>query len=144
MGLGTAIGSRLILRANFLGTANQTALLNALLSVVNMVTYQFATPNPLLLSYGAPVQVRLSFFQISSSEVEFKVDQYCLLVLPLLVTTPANYPGDGTSSVTPAWRNSLWHVFIVSTKHPSPYPSACINSLILLFAGVALEFSICE
>ncbi|KAF7972996.1 hypothetical protein HWV62_16490 [Athelia sp. TMB] len=88
VGLSTAISSRLIPRSNFLGTANQTQLLNALLNVVKTVTYPFATLNPALLSYGAPIQ--------------------------FLVTTPANYPGDGTSSVTPAWRSALWHVFINS------------------------------
>lgn len=57
VGLGTAIGSRLIPRSNFLGSANQTTLLNAILNVVQTVSFPFASLNPLLVSYGAPVQV---------------------------------------------------------------------------------------
>lgn len=82
VGLGTAIGSRLIPAANFNGAANQTQLFNALMNVSNIVQSQ------LPIAYGAPLQ--------------------------FLVTTPTNYPDDGTSSITPAWRNSLWHVFINS------------------------------
>lgn len=61
VGTGTAISSRLIPRNNFLGTTNQTALLNAMLNVVETVTYPFATPaDPIILSYGAPVQASIN------------------------------------------------------------------------------------
>lgn len=56
VGLGTAIGSRLIPRANFIGSTNQNALLNALLDVSKTVTFPFQL-NPSLLGYGAPLQV---------------------------------------------------------------------------------------
>ncbi|PWN86912.1 FAD-binding domain-containing protein [Acaromyces ingoldii] len=88
VGLGTAIGSRLIPTANFVGAANQQTLLDALMNVVNTVEQPFPLAEPLLYTYGAPLQ--------------------------FLVTTPYNYKDDGTSAVTPAWRNSLWHVFINS------------------------------
>ncbi|KAJ7596506.1 FAD binding domain-containing protein [Mycena floridula] len=35
--------------------------------------------------------------------------------LLILMTAPASFPGDGTTSVTDAWRHSLWHVTAVST-----------------------------
>ncbi|UZJ55526.1 hypothetical protein CBS101457_004846 [Exobasidium rhododendri] len=88
VGLGTAIGSRLIPTANFVGASNQQTLLTALMNVVNTVQQPFPLAQPLLYTYGAPLQ--------------------------FLVTTPYNYKDDGTSSITPAWRNSIWHVFINS------------------------------
>lgn len=88
VGLGTAIGSRLIPTTNFQGSSNQEALLDALMNVVNTVENPFPLQQPLLYTYGAPLQ--------------------------FLVTTPFNYKDDGTSAITPAWRDSIWHVFINS------------------------------
>ncbi|KAH7100359.1 hypothetical protein BKA62DRAFT_706794 [Auriculariales sp. MPI-PUGE-AT-0066] len=36
-------------------------------------------------------------------------------MLLVFATTPASFPGDGTSSVTPAWRNSLYHVIAATS-----------------------------
>jgi FAD/FMN-containing dehydrogenase len=88
VGVGSALGSRLIPTANFVGSANQDQLLNAMMQVVKISNTPFPLKESLLYTYGAPVQI--------------------------LVTTPYNYKDDGTSSVTPAWRNSIWHVAIGS------------------------------
>lgn len=88
VGLGTAIGSRLIPKANFVGSKNQQQLLTALMNVVNTVENPFPLSEPLLYTYGAPLQ--------------------------FLVTTPYSYKGIDDSAITPAWRNSIWHVFINS------------------------------
>ena len=88
VGLGTAVGSRLIPEANFVGESNQEQLLDAMMQVVNTVGQPFPLDQPLLYTYGAPVQ--------------------------FLVTSPYNYKDDGTSAVTPAWRNSIWHGLINS------------------------------
>jgi hypothetical protein len=88
VGIGSALGSRLIPTANFVGKANQQTLLTAMMNVVKTISTPFPLKEPLLYTYGAPVQI--------------------------LVTTPYNYKGDGTSSITPAWRNSIWHVAVAS------------------------------
>jgi len=88
VGLGTAIGSRLIPTANFVGEKNQQQLLDAMMNVATTVQNPFPLKEPLLYTYGAPLQ--------------------------FLVTSPYNYKDDGTSSITPVWRNSVWHVFINS------------------------------
>ncbi|TVY32503.1 FAD-linked oxidoreductase, partial [Lachnellula subtilissima] len=87
LGLGTALGSRLIPESQFATPENQTALLDALLEVQNMITYPTRSDDPLLLSYGVPFQI--------------------------LVTTPSNYPttaANDTSAVHPAWREAVWHM----------------------------------
>lgn len=35
--------------------------------------------------------------------------------LIILMTTPASVPGDGDTSVTEAWRTSLYHITVIST-----------------------------
>lgn len=68
VGTGAALSSRLIPRNNFAGTANQTVLLNAMLNVVNTVTYPFANPaDPIILSYGAPVQASVNLMRQSTT-----------------------------------------------------------------------------
>lgn len=88
VGLGTAIGSRLIPTANFVGEAKQEELLEAMMKVVNTVQQPFPLDQPLLYTYGGPLQ--------------------------FLVTSPYNYQSDNTSAVTPAWKDTIWHVFINS------------------------------
>lgn len=88
VGLGTAIGSRLIPDTNFVGAGNQQQLLDALMNVVSISQNPFPLQEPLLYTYGAPVQ--------------------------FLVTTPYNYPDDKTSAINPIWRSSIWHAFLNS------------------------------
>ncbi|GAA98119.1 uncharacterized protein L969DRAFT_93269 [Mixia osmundae IAM 14324] len=96
VGLGTAIGSRLIPRANFQGSANQATLTATIVKIANLVNLPaILKGSPLLYTYGAPLQFLVtapSGFTLSSNN-----------------TSPA-----GMSAVTPAWRNSLWHVFVNS------------------------------
>ncbi|KAL9080968.1 MAG: hypothetical protein Q9157_000378 [Trypethelium eluteriae] len=82
--ISLALGSRLIPRSLFQSPGGQQQILTAISEVAQTVAY----PGPyasdaLSASYGAPLQI--------------------------LVTTPASYPADNTSSVTPAWRSALWH-----------------------------------
>ncbi|TVY40181.1 FAD-linked oxidoreductase [Lachnellula occidentalis] len=87
LGLGTALGSRLIPASQFATPAKQDALLDALLEVQDMITYPTRSTDSLLLSYGVPFQI--------------------------LVTAPSNYPttaANDTSSVHPAWREAVWHM----------------------------------
>lgn len=88
VGLGTAVGSRLLPDTNFVGESNQQQLLDAIMKVVDTAQQPFPLDQPLLYTYGAPVQ--------------------------FLVTSPYNYKDDGTSAVTPAWRNTIWHGLINS------------------------------
>ena len=76
VGVGQALGSRLVPRSLFQSSSGQQQILSAM----TQVTSTIANPGP-YMSGG----------------------------LQILVTTPASYPGDNSSSVTPAWRNSLWH-----------------------------------
>lgn len=89
VGLGTALGGRLIPSSQFDGADNQAALLDALNAVQDMITWPTRSPDPLLLTYGAPLQI--------------------------LVTTPNNYPttaDNDTSSLNPAWREAVWHTIV--------------------------------
>ncbi|TVY15434.1 FAD-linked oxidoreductase, partial [Lachnellula arida] len=89
LGLGTALGSRLIPASQFESAASQEALLDALIEVQDMVTYPTRSNDTLLLSYGVPFQI--------------------------LVTTPSNYPttaANDTSAIHPAWREAVWHMVL--------------------------------
>jgi hypothetical protein len=37
--------------------------------------------------------------------------------LIILITVPSSYPSDGTTSVTDAWRESLYHVTVASPRN---------------------------
>jgi hypothetical protein len=78
LGLGTAIGGRLIPASQFEGAENQTALLEALDTVLDMVTYPTRSTDPLLLTYGVPFRI--------------------------LVTTPNNYPTTVQRHIVPQSR----------------------------------------
>ena len=80
-----ALGSRLIPRSLFQSQDGQQQVLSAMSQVAATV------------QYGSPYQ-------------QDPIAAFSQNPLQILVTTPANYPGDNTSAVTPAWRNSLWHV----------------------------------
>lgn len=41
----------------------------------------------------------------------------------LMMTTPASFPGDGKTSVTEAWRSSLFHVTLIKTWNWSATPA---------------------
>jgi len=86
VGLGIAVGSRLILRDTLATTAGQQATASALGQVSDMVTPPNIAVDPRALTYGAPFQI--------------------------LVTAPSSYTDDGTSSVTPAWRKAIWHAVV--------------------------------
>ncbi|KAK3045560.1 hypothetical protein LTS18_013701, partial [Coniosporium uncinatum] len=86
VGLGIALGSRLILRDTLATTAGQQATASALGKVSDMVTPPNIAVDPRALTYGAPFQI--------------------------LVTAPSSYTDDGTSSVTPAWRKAIWHAVV--------------------------------
>lgn len=87
VGIGLALASRLIPSALLNTTAGQKSVGDALQQVANTIVF----PNvdlldPRSLLYGPPFQI--------------------------LVTAPSNYPDDGTSSVTPAWRSVIWHAVV--------------------------------
>jgi FAD/FMN-containing dehydrogenase len=88
VGVATAFGGRLVPASQFEGTENQVALRDALLSVKAMVTYPTRnTTDSSVVKYGAPFVI--------------------------LVVSPTNYPvsaANDTSSITPAWRESLWNI----------------------------------
>ncbi|KAI9656054.1 MAG: hypothetical protein M1821_005115 [Bathelium mastoideum] len=80
-----SLTSRLIPRSLFQSSSGQQQILSALTNVANTVAYPGPYQTDPIAGYAQnPIQI--------------------------LVTAPANYPGDNTSSVTPAWRDSLWHV----------------------------------
>jgi FAD/FMN-containing dehydrogenase len=89
-GLGAALGSRLIPSSQFNGSDNQQALLDAITQISDMVTFPTrGVPDLRFSTYGAPLQ--------------------------FLLTAPSNYPttaANDTSSITPTWREAVWHVFI--------------------------------
>ncbi|KAK5118670.1 hypothetical protein LTR85_008135 [Meristemomyces frigidus] len=90
VGLGAAIGSRLIPKEVLATTSGQQSVITAMEQVVNMLAPLTATseqPDLRALSYGAPFQ--------------------------LLVTAPSSYPNNDTvpASITPAWRDATWHAF---------------------------------
>lgn len=89
------LGSRLIPKANFANATSQAALLNATMNAVT--TVKSILPSTGLIYAGAPVQI--------------------------LVTTPANAPGDGTSALNPAWRTALWHFLVGPTYNPCASPA---------------------
>lgn len=90
VGLGVAIGSRLIPRNLLQNTAGQQSVAAAIEKALSMVVPP--TTNQLdarALTYGPPFQI--------------------------LVTTPSNYDTDGTSSLTPAWygeNGAVWHAVL--------------------------------
>jgi FAD/FMN-containing dehydrogenase len=89
IGLGTALGGRLIPASQFEGADNQAALLTALTTIQDMITWPTRSPDQSLLTYGAPFQI--------------------------LVTTPNNYPTtaeNDTSALHPAWRDAVWSMVI--------------------------------
>ena len=83
--ISQALGSRLIPRSLFQSTSGQQQILSALTDVAAVVSY----PGPY-----EPIEA-------------IGLDQR---PIQILVTTPASYAGDNTSAVTPAWRDSLWHL----------------------------------
>lgn len=90
VGLGVAIGSRLIPRGMLKSTSGQQTVATAIEKSLNMVVAG-TTQNldPRSLTYGPPFQI--------------------------LVTTPSSFEGDGTSSLTPAWygeNGAAWHVVL--------------------------------
>ncbi|KAI9660637.1 MAG: hypothetical protein M1821_009989 [Bathelium mastoideum] len=87
VGVGMAVGSRLLPRTLFQSAAGQQQVTDALLNVSGIVSYPSQyQPDARAPSYGGPLQI--------------------------LITPPAAYSLNGTaeSSVTPTWRNSLWHI----------------------------------
>ncbi|SCZ90958.1 BZ3500_MvSof-1268-A1-R1_Chr1-3g02421 [Microbotryum saponariae] len=99
-----ALGSRLIPKTNFQTAASQAQLLDAMMkgsAIVDSNTIGTNSGNAGTLVYGG------SPFQI-------------------LVTNPVNYPNPPDSAVTPAWRNTLWHVLYAPTWNydGQPVPSA--------------------
>ncbi|EMC94258.1 hypothetical protein BAUCODRAFT_36730 [Baudoinia panamericana UAMH 10762] len=88
VGLGLALGSRLLPRDLFTTTAGQQKVTTALQQVAQMVSVLGATntnPDLRAIAYGGPLQ--------------------------FLVTAPSSYPNNDTvpSSITPAWRSAIWH-----------------------------------
>jgi FAD/FMN-containing dehydrogenase len=84
VGFGAAVGSRMLPRSLFETTAGQESVSSVLKEIAEELVPETTTSDPILLTYNAPLQI--------------------------LATTPYNYPGDNTSSVTPAWRTATWHV----------------------------------
>lgn len=86
--VATTSGGRLVPASQFEGTDNQVALRDALLSSKATVTYPTTNTTDLdMVKYGAPFVV--------------------LVVGPNKCTVSA---ANDTSSITPAWRKSLWNV----------------------------------
>ena len=78
VGLGVALGSRLIPRSLLTTTAGQQTVASAINRAAAMVVpLNQNTLDPTALTYGAPFQI--------------------------LVTAPSSFQGDNTSAVTPAW-----------------------------------------
>ncbi|KAL7898784.1 hypothetical protein HDV63DRAFT_397286 [Trichoderma sp. SZMC 28014] len=94
-GIGAAVASRLIPSDLLAETAGQKAVAAALAEISNDLIFPTSTSqtDPLSVNYTAPIQI--------------------------LLTSPYNYkpvsPGESfsDSSVTPAWRNSTWHVIVI-------------------------------
>lgn len=90
VGLGIAVGSRLIPRASFQSASGQEAVTNAIIKASNFVTPVVSGQIDLRqLTYSPPLQI--------------------------LVTAPSSYQTDNTSSVTPAWygpNGAVWHVLV--------------------------------
>ncbi|SCV68840.1 BQ2448_961 [Microbotryum intermedium] len=88
-----ALGSRLIPMTNFQTAASQAQLLDAMMkgsAIVGSNVVGTNSGNAGTLAYGgAPLQI--------------------------LVTNPVNFPNPPDSVVTPAWRNTLWHVLYAPT-----------------------------
>jgi hypothetical protein len=88
VGLGIAIGSRLIPRGLMQSTSGQQTVAAAIKKAADMVIpLSSGQTDVLALTYGAPLQI--------------------------LVTTPSSFETDGSSSVTPTWYGSngaIWHV----------------------------------
>jgi hypothetical protein len=89
VGLGTAIGGRLIPSSSFSSAQGQTALLNAMMDFTSLITPPTRPSNndPQTNTYGAPLQI--------------------------LLVTPNNYPttaANDTSALNPAWRDAVWSV----------------------------------
>lgn len=88
VGLGVAVGSRLIPRSMLQTPSGQKKLANAIERAANMVVPANQGPNnlgdPKALTYGAPFQI--------------------------LVTAPSNYKSDKSSAVTPTWYDTVWHI----------------------------------
>ncbi|KAK8218080.1 hypothetical protein IWZ01DRAFT_428212, partial [Phyllosticta capitalensis] len=92
VGLPTAIGSRLIPRANLDDIGKQAQLVDLLESLVRKYNQPGGDPNS--PSYGPRVQI--------------------------FAVGPTNYKlpgGRDTSSITPAWRNATWEVFVNSVPN---------------------------
>lgn len=89
VGLGLALGSRLIPKTLFTNPSLHRHVVSTLMNVSDTVTPftpSSQQPDPRALAYGAPLQI--------------------------LVTAPSSYPDNDTvpSAITPAWRDSHWHV----------------------------------
>ncbi|KAI6927565.1 hypothetical protein KC355_g16658, partial [Hortaea werneckii] len=99
VGLGVALGSRLIPKDVFTSDDGRQSLINALTEISDKVTPLSLTSNqldPRALTYGPPLQI--------------------------LVTAPSSYPDNDTvpASITPAWRQANWHIFGAITFNNSP------------------------
>ncbi|KAK8186483.1 hypothetical protein BC567DRAFT_253939 [Phyllosticta citribraziliensis] len=89
VGLPTAVGSRLIPRVTFEDKSKRDALVDLLEDLVRKFNAPSGDPNA--AAYGARIQI--------------------------FAVAPSNYKlpgGRDTSSVTPAWRNATWEVFVNS------------------------------
>lgn len=90
VGLGVAIGSRLIPRSMLKTASGQESVAAAIEKALAMVVPPNADQlDPRALTYGPPFQI--------------------------LVTTPSSFKTDGTSSLTPAWygaNGAAWHVVL--------------------------------
>ncbi|KAK3660886.1 hypothetical protein LTR56_000644 [Elasticomyces elasticus] len=89
VGLGLAIGSRLIPRDILQTDSGKQTVIDALQKIASMVTAITGTasaPDLRSITYGPPLQI--------------------------LVTAPSSYPNNDTvpASITPAWRDAIWHV----------------------------------
>ena len=114
VGIGMAVGSRLLPRALFQSATGQQQVTDAIMNVSSLVSYPSEyQPDARAPSYGGPLQI--------------------------LITAPAAYSPDTTaeSSVTPAWRNSLWH--IVARNGFAPNADAQTISNAFTGAGVAAQ-----
>ncbi|KAI7245139.1 hypothetical protein KC343_g6969 [Hortaea werneckii] len=102
VGLGIALGSRLIPKDVFTSDNGRQSLINALTDISDKVTPLSSKSNqldPRALTYGPPLQI--------------------------LVTAPSSYPDNDTvpASITPAWRQANWHIFGAITFNNSPNQS---------------------
>lgn len=110
-GISTTISSRLIPKALLATADGQAAIANALVNISNQLIYPTSPVNtdPLSLTYGPPVQI--------------------IATTPYSYVPPAYAPLDD-SSVTPAWRDSTWHV-AVGTLFSNEASASEINELFL-------------